>query len=98
MQNESAQNTSTEKAPDTARIMLTLPRQLLERLDEAAKQDYTTRSGLIRQALLWYLRPQGRQHDQSDPDAIYKTLQHRKQSKELKKLLHETSNIDVYDG
>lgn len=56
-------------------------------VDKAAKEDFTTRSDIMRTALLWYLRPQGRELQQVEPDVIYKTLQHRKARLGLRKML-----------
>lgn len=56
-------------------------------LDEAAAQDYTTRSDIIRMAILWYLRPQGRDLAQTDPEQIVKTLQHRQARVAIRQML-----------
>jgi metal-responsive CopG/Arc/MetJ family transcriptional regulator len=72
---------------DTVRINLTISKTFLERIDEAARHDYTTRSDLIRVALLWYLRPQGREFDELDPDVIFKTLKQRHDQAALRKML-----------
>src|SRR5947207_1785613 len=68
----------TTHAAPTIRISLTISPELVELVDKAAKQDYTTRSDIIRMSILWYLRPQGRELDQTDPDTIIKTLKPRK--------------------
>lgn len=83
---------------ETVRINLTIPKSLLETVDEAAVQDYTTRSDIIRIALLWYLRPQGRDLDQADPEVIIKVLKRRQARAGLNKLLkQETIDEDIYD-
>jgi metal-responsive CopG/Arc/MetJ family transcriptional regulator len=69
------------------RIAISISGGLLDMVDEAAEKDYTTRSDIIRTALLWYLRPQGRDLAQTDPDTILKTLQHRKALVGIKKML-----------
>lgn len=69
------------------RINLSISEGLLELVDEAAAQDYTTRSDIIRMAILWYLRPQGRDLNQADPDVILKTLQHRKAKAAMKDIM-----------
>jgi metal-responsive CopG/Arc/MetJ family transcriptional regulator len=79
----------THTAHDTVRINLTISSTFLERIDEAARQDYTTRSDLIRVALLWYLRPQGRELDQLDPNAIFKTLKKRRDQAALRKMFND---------
>lgn len=85
----SAKKVSHPPKPGTIRISLTIPEGLLKKVDEAAKQDYTTRSDLIRVALLWYLRPQGRELDQTDPEVILRTLQQRHLHNEVKKMLKD---------
>lgn len=76
-------------AAKTKRIMITVPDGLLAMVDKAAEEDYTTRSDIIRMAILWYLRPQGRDLAQADPDTILKTLQHRKARVGIKKMLED---------
>ena len=73
----------------SVRINLTIPRPLLERVDQAATQDYTNRSEIIRQALLWYLRPQGRELDQTNPKVILATLKRRDAQTKLRKMLKD---------
>ncbi|HMH31134.1 MAG TPA: ribbon-helix-helix protein, CopG family [Methylomirabilota bacterium] len=82
----------------TIRISLTISEHLLGRLDKAAKQDYTSRSDIIRIALLWYLRPQGRELGQVDPDIILKTLKRRQAMAKLNKTIKETDRfVDIGD-
>ncbi len=76
------------------RFNICLPQGLVDLIDEAAAQDYTTRSDMIRTAVLWYLRPQGRQLDQADPGAILKTLEHRQALKGLKDMVQD---LDIDD-
>jgi metal-responsive CopG/Arc/MetJ family transcriptional regulator len=71
------------------RINISIPDGLLALIDEAAAKDFTSRSDIIRVAVLWYLRPQGRDLDQADPEVILKTLQHRKMRAALKQDGHE---------
>ncbi|HEY5442042.1 MAG TPA: ribbon-helix-helix domain-containing protein [Candidatus Saccharimonadales bacterium] len=78
----------THKAK-AVRIMISLPEGLLAEIDKAAEKDYTSRSDTIRMAILWYLRPQGRDLDQTDPEQIMKTLQHRQTRAGLRKMLKE---------
>jgi metal-responsive CopG/Arc/MetJ family transcriptional regulator len=73
----------------SVRINLTISKPLLERVDQAAIQDYTNRSDIIRAALLWYLRPQGRELDQTDPKAILATLKQRDAQAKLRKMLKD---------
>ncbi|HEX7633108.1 MAG TPA: ribbon-helix-helix domain-containing protein [Candidatus Saccharimonadales bacterium] len=80
----------TRHTAKATRIQLTLPAGLLKLVDQAAEEDFTTRSDMIRMAILWYLRPQGRELNQADPEEILKTLQHRKTRVAVKKMLRET--------
>lgn len=73
----------------TRRINISIPDGLLDMIDEAAKKDFTNRSDIIRAAVLWYLRPQGRDFGQADPDEVLKTLQNRKLRAAIKKSLKE---------
>jgi metal-responsive CopG/Arc/MetJ family transcriptional regulator len=86
MQLNNSQKRSTKKAQAT-RVMISLPEGLLTIIDKAAEQDYTSRSDIIRTAVLWYLRPQGRDFDQADPEQIIKTLQHRQTRTALRRML-----------
>jgi len=83
----------THKAK-SLRITITIPDGLLDIIDKAADQDYTTRSDIIRLAVLWYLRPQGRDFTQVDPDEILKTLQHRKALVGVRKM---TKDINIFE-
>mgnify|MGYP001604753500 CR=1 FL=1 len=59
------------------RINISIADGLLEMVDKVAAEDFTTRSDIIRAALLWYLRPQGRELAHTDPKEILKTLKRR---------------------
>jgi hypothetical protein len=74
------------------RIQLTMSDGLLELVDKAAEQDFTNRSDIIRTAVLWYLRPQGRDLKQVEPDEILKTLQHCKALVGMREMLKD---VDV---
>lgn len=94
MQNQSSRKGKRRPSSantDTIRINLTISKALLERVDEAAKQDYTTRSDIIRVGLLWYLRPQGRDLDQTDPDTVLKMLNQRRAKAYLNKVIKENN-------
>lgn len=84
----------THKQP-MQRINLTISEGLLELVDKEAERDFTTRSDVIRTALLWYLRPQGRELEQTDTDTILKTLQQRHMRVEVKKMLRKNANKDT---
>ncbi len=79
------------RAGSTIQINLTIATGLLQQVDIAAEKDYTTRSDLIRTALLWYLRPQGRDLDQTDPEVILKTLQHRHSQVQMRKMIKDVN-------
>ena len=90
MQNDNAPETDkTKKTSTSTRVMLTIPTQLLERVDKAASEDYTSRSDVIRSALLWYLRPEGRVTDQLGPNEIYDLVKARKAKRGIKKMLRD---------
>lgn len=89
----------TQGLSGTIRINITVPKQLLHDIDQAAKQDYTTRSDIIRIAALWYLRPQGRELDKLDPDTIYNLLRQRHMRAGVNKMIKDLGkDIDVYDS
>ncbi len=71
------------------RVLISIPEGLVEIVDEAAKKDFTSRSGIVRSALLLYLRPQGRDLNEVDPDFILKTLKQRKLKVGIHKMLHD---------
>lgn len=89
MQNDNALNQSIVNShnKDTIRINITMHRQLLQITDEAAKNDFTSRSDIIRIALLWYLRPLGRDLNQADPEAILKVIKQRKLKADINRSL-----------
>ena len=75
------------KQAKSHRILVSIPEGLKVMLDQAASEDFTSRSDIIRVALLWYLRPQGRELAKTDPEMIIKTLQRRKSQAAIKKML-----------
>lgn len=75
------------------RITISISQGLLDMVDDAAEEDFTTRSGIIRIAIVWYLRPQGRGLAEVDPDYILKTLEHRKARAGMKKMLQDAGLI-----
>lgn len=86
------------QAAKMTRLNLSLPQGLIDMVDKAAAKDFTSRSDIIRMAVLWYLRPQGRDLDQADPDAILKTLQHRQALAGMKAMMQEIGELDAYDS
>lgn len=76
----------------TRRLTISLSEGLIDMVDKAAREDFTTRSDIIRVALLWYLRPQGRELAQTDPDTILKMLQHRNIRTNLKATLKKSAS------
>lgn len=75
MQNQSASKKLTN---NTSRINLVIPQKLLDEVDKTANNDFTTRSEVIRAALLWYLRPDGVNFGQTEPDMLLAALQKRR--------------------
>ncbi len=61
----------------------------LEFLDEAAAEDVTTRSELIRTAIMWYLKPQNRRADQnqsqSEEEYVLSTFERRRAIRAMNK-------------
>ncbi|HEX5744484.1 MAG TPA: ribbon-helix-helix domain-containing protein [Candidatus Saccharimonadales bacterium] len=71
------------------RITISIQSGLLDIVDKAAEEDFTTRSDIIRAAILWYLRPHGRELAQTDPETVLKTLQHRRARAAMKDIIRE---------
>jgi len=80
------------------RVTISISDGLLDMVDEAARQDFTTRSDLIRMAVLWYLRPQGRELTHMDPEEIFKTLQHRKTRTAIKQTMQDAGLLPKPKG
>jgi hypothetical protein len=80
---------NTYKQPKL-RTMFSIQPGLLKLVDEAAEKDFTTRSEIVRIALLWYLRPQGRDLATVDPDEIYKILRRREGLRGMRALMRNT--------
>jgi metal-responsive CopG/Arc/MetJ family transcriptional regulator len=74
------------------RLMISLQPGLIKLLDEAAKKDFTTRSGVVRTALLWYLKPHEFAH--ADPDEVLKTLKRRQDLAALRRELADNRDQD----
>lgn len=89
------QKYQTHKVP-MKRINISVADGLLEMIDRAAADDFTTRSDIVRAALLWYLRPQGRELAQTDPKEILKTLKQRQTQAAMKQLFKDVKNYDVH--
>ncbi len=85
---EPVKKRQTHKAK-MAKISLNISSGLLDKVDEAADKDFTNRSEIIRTALLWYLRPQGRDLAEVDPDSILEILKRRHALAEMNKLMAE---------
>jgi metal-responsive CopG/Arc/MetJ family transcriptional regulator len=104
MQNNSSPKQTSDQEPTqdlsgTTRINISISKQLLHDIDKAAKQDYTTRSDIIRIAALWYLRPQGRELDKLDPETIYNVLRQRHMRAGVNKMVKDLGkDIDAYDS
>ena len=88
------------RATTQARFNLSIAPGLLELVDEVAEKEFTTRSDVIRTALLWYLRPIGGEqfNYQDEQEALLELLRRRKaraashyERQKLKKLLEEDS-------
>ena len=75
------------------RFNVSLPEDLVRAVDRQAKAYYTTRSGLIRDALMEYLLSKKDQPEDdelfTDPEVVLRILQQQKSHEYLKKLLRE---------
>ncbi len=89
-------STSSGKSSKYAKVNLSIPHGLLEQVDETAKREYTTRSDIIRQALLQYIWPagihgiyatRGKQASAMDLDDLLASLKKRQLQAHLKKSL-----------
>lgn len=90
------------RAMTNVRITLTIQPGLLDIVDEAAEKDFTTRSDIIRTALLWYLRPVGGRPQEygEEQEELYTLLRQRrarasfhKEREQLKKMLEEPEEL-----
>ncbi len=61
----------------SVKITLTIQESLLKRVDDTAKRDYTSRSDVIRQALLDYLRQYDRACGEMEPEEALMVLRRR---------------------
>jgi metal-responsive CopG/Arc/MetJ family transcriptional regulator len=75
----------------TAKITLTIPRQLLERVDTTAQRDYSSRSDVIRQALVDYLRQYELATAGLEPEAALKIVRRHMSMASFNKMLKETT-------
>lgn len=89
MQSNTSSQAPREEPTASVRTNITIAKPLLTLVDEAAQKEYTTRSDIIRTALLWYLRPQGRELERLDPEEIYKLLRQRHLKAGIKKMLKD---------
>jgi metal-responsive CopG/Arc/MetJ family transcriptional regulator len=84
------------------RVIFSLPDDLLEAIDQEAKYNCMTRSNLMRQALVSYLRPAARASRQqentdddklaelyTDPEELLKILQQQKLRASVKAMLRD---------
>lgn len=85
---------------NATRINISMSHLLIDEIDKVAEAEYTTRSDIIRMAVLWYIRPQGRDHLSTSPEQILRTLQRRllMMQSNKQKVDGEFDNLDVYDG
>lgn len=94
MQNSNRPTKYTKRRAPNVKVTLTLPKGLLDLVDRAAVTDYTTRSDMIRMALLWYLRPQGRHAADLNDEEIFKTLHHRRTRANMKQSLKDLEDVN----
>ena len=60
-----------------SKINVTIPDRLLLQIDRIAKEDYTSRSDIIRQALLFYIRSSASVLQQTDEGILFKEMKNR---------------------
>jgi metal-responsive CopG/Arc/MetJ family transcriptional regulator len=89
---------ASSKTRKSERIILTIHPGLLEMVDEAAKKEFSSRSDVIRTALLWYLQPDTNNAAKTDPDSIYNALHRRRMRAEIRKYITENPDIDAADS
>jgi metal-responsive CopG/Arc/MetJ family transcriptional regulator len=68
------------------RINISVPDSLLKKIDEVAKEDYATRSEVIRHAALFYLRSTASTISKQDADALLEAMRGRQLSAYLNKV------------
>ena len=90
MQKDTPPKKHVKQRGQSVRIAITLSQDLIDLADKAAEKDFTTRSDIIRTALLWYLRPQGRELDQTDPETILRVLNQRRLKSAVRKSLKDS--------
>lgn len=71
------------------KITLTIPGLLLEDVDTTAKRDYASRSDVIRQALVDYIRQYRQATGGLEPEVALKILRRRVSMANLNKMLKE---------
>ncbi len=74
------------------KITLTIPKSLLKQVEITAQRDYTTRSDVIRQALVDYLRQYERACGELEPEEALKILRRRMGLAYFNKTLKETKS------
>ena len=77
----------SQRKKTMCRVLITIPDELLAITDEAARKDYSSRSGVIRAALLSYLCPQDGKYSETELKASLKTFQRRKLAASIRKSL-----------
>lgn len=80
----------TSRKEGSVKISLTIPQQLLKRVDSTAQLDYTTRSDVIRQALVDYLRAYEQACDGMEPERALQVLRRHLGMAYFNKTLKET--------
>lgn len=69
-----------------SRLNTTIPDGLLKQVDDLAIEDFTTRSEIVRRALIFYLRATGETLSETDADALLKAMRNRQLSAYLHKI------------
>lgn len=69
------------------RVNITLPDHFLEQIDRVAEKDYATRSEIIRQAVLFYLRFTASTLNKADFETMFKMMKNRQLQAYIRKSL-----------
>ncbi len=75
-----------------SRVTITIPDRLLVQIDTLAQDDYTTRSDIIRQAMLFYMRSVGSSLSPDEFRQLLADMRRRKLKAHLNKVTNNRYN------
>jgi metal-responsive CopG/Arc/MetJ family transcriptional regulator len=70
-----------------SRVTINMPENLLKKVDGIANEDYTSRSNIIRQAVLFYIRSNASALSKEDVDSLFRNMKSRQLRTHLNKAL-----------